>query len=47
MIFTDRIQSNIQIALETVRANRLRSALTVLGVVIGVATVMTMAAIVQ
>jgi putative ABC transport system permease protein len=47
MIFTDRIQSNVQIALETVRANRLRSALTVLGVVIGVATVMTMAAIVQ
>jgi len=47
MIFTDRIQSNIQIALDTVRANRLRSALTVLGVVIGVATVMTMAAIVQ
>jgi putative ABC transport system permease protein len=47
MIFTDRIQSNIQIALDTLRANRLRSALTVLGVVIGVATVMTMAAIVQ
>jgi putative ABC transport system permease protein len=47
MIFTDRIQSNVQIALDTLRANKLRSALTILGVVIGVSTVMTMAAIVQ
>jgi len=47
MIFTERIQSNFQIALDTLRANKLRSALTILGVVIGVSTVMTMAAIVQ
>ena len=47
MILADRIQSNVQIALDTLRANKLRSALTILGVVIGVSTVMTMAAIVQ
>jgi putative ABC transport system permease protein len=47
MIIAERIRSNFQIALDTLRANKLRSALTVLGVVIGVATVMTMAAIVQ
>ena len=47
MIITERISSNIQIALDTLRANKLRSALTILGVVIGVSTVMTMAAIVQ
>ncbi len=35
------------IALEQLRANKLRSALTILGVVIGVATVMAMASIVQ
>jgi putative ABC transport system permease protein len=47
MIITEKISSNIQIALDTLRANKLRSALTILGVVIGVSTVMTMAAIVQ
>ncbi|HMF86535.1 MAG TPA: ABC transporter permease [Gemmatimonadaceae bacterium] len=47
MILTDRIQSNVQVAVGTLRANKLRSSLTILGVVIGVATVMTMAAIVQ
>jgi putative ABC transport system permease protein len=47
MIIAERIQSNIQIAIDTLRANKLRSALTILGVVIGVSTVMTMAAIVQ
>jgi putative ABC transport system permease protein len=47
MIIGERIASNIQIALDTLRANKLRSALTILGVVIGVSTVMTMAAIVQ
>jgi len=47
MIFTERIRSNVRIALDTLRANKLRSSLTILGVVIGVATVMTMAAIVQ
>ncbi len=35
------------LAVDQLRANKLRSALTVLGVVIGVATVMTMASIVQ
>lgn len=43
----EKIQNNVQIALDTIRANKLRSALTILGVVIGVSTVMTMAAIVQ
>lgn len=47
MILADRIQSNIEVAVGTLRANKLRSSLTILGVVIGVATVMTMAAIVQ
>ena len=47
MIIADRVTNNVQIALETIRANKLRSALTILGVVIGVSTVMTMAAIVQ
>ena len=47
MKIAERIQSNVQIALDTLRANKLRSSLTILGVVIGVSTVMTMAAIVQ
>jgi putative ABC transport system permease protein len=47
MIIAERIQSNVQIAIDTLRANKLRSSLTILGVVIGVSTVMTMAAIVQ
>jgi putative ABC transport system permease protein len=47
MIIAERIKSNVQIALDTLRANKLRSSLTILGVVIGVSTVMTMAAIVQ
>jgi putative ABC transport system permease protein len=47
LILGEKIQSNVQIALDTIRANKLRSALTILGVVIGVSTVMTMAAIVQ
>jgi putative ABC transport system permease protein len=47
MIIAERIRSNFQLALDTLRANKLRSALTILGVVIGVSTVMTMAAIVQ
>jgi putative ABC transport system permease protein len=47
MILGDRIQSNVEVAVGTLRANKLRSSLTILGVVIGVATVMTMAAIVQ
>ncbi len=43
----DAMGENIRIAIESLRANKLRSALTILGVVIGVATVMAMAAIVQ
>ena len=38
---------NVGIALDALRASKLRSSLTILGVVIGVSTVMTMAAIVQ
>ena len=41
------LAENVGIALDTLRANKLRSSLTVLGVVIGVSTVMAMAAIVQ
>lgn len=41
------LDEGVRIALDALRANKLRSALTVLGVVIGVATVMTMASIVE
>src|SRR5690606_8727511 len=37
----------VRIALDSLRANKLRASLTILGVVIGVATVMAMASIVQ
>ena len=43
----EKIQNNIAVALDTLRANKLRSGLTILGVVLGVSTVMAMAAIVQ
>ncbi|MDX2183493.1 MAG: ABC transporter permease [Gemmatimonadaceae bacterium] len=43
----ERLGHNVQIALDNLRASKLRSALTILGVVIGVSTVMTMATIVQ
>jgi putative ABC transport system permease protein len=43
----DTIREGWRIALEQLRANKLRSALTVLGVVIGIATVMAMASIVS
>jgi putative ABC transport system permease protein len=43
----DRIAQNIAVALDALRVSKLRSALTILGVVIGVATVMAMASIVQ
>ena len=42
----DTLRDGWRIALEQLRANKLRSALTVLGVVIGIATVMAMASIV-
>ncbi len=41
------IAEGVGIALDALRANKLRSALTILGVVIGVTTVMAMASIVQ
>jgi putative ABC transport system permease protein len=47
MVRLDNIRESIVIALDTIRANKLRSGLTILGVVIGVSTVMAMAAIVQ
>lgn len=47
MPIASNIGSNVVVALDTLRANKLRSGLTILGVVIGVATVMMMAAIVQ
>jgi len=43
----EHISENIGIAIDTLRVSKLRSGLTILGVVIGVATVMAMAAIVQ
>jgi len=43
----NRIGEGVLIALDAMRANRTRSVLTVLGVVIGVATVMAMASLVQ
>ena len=42
----DTLREGWRIALDQLRANKLRSALTVLGVVIGIATVMAMASIV-
>jgi putative ABC transport system permease protein len=44
---TDSVQQNVAVALDALRVSKLRSALTILGVVIGVATVMAMASIVQ
>jgi putative ABC transport system permease protein len=41
------LEEGVRIAVESLRSNKLRSALTILGVVIGVATVMTMASIVD
>ena len=42
-----RISEGVTIALDSMRSNKLRSALTILGVVIGVSTVMAMASMVQ
>lgn len=42
-----RVSEGVTIALDAMRSNKLRSALTILGVVIGVSTVMAMASIVQ
>ena len=43
----DQWRENLAMAVDALRVSRMRSALTILGVVIGVATVMTMASIVQ
>ncbi len=43
----DLVRENLGIAMDTMRVAKLRSGLTILGVVIGVATVMTMASIVE
>ncbi|MHB1297172.1 MAG: ABC transporter permease [Gemmatimonadaceae bacterium] len=43
----DQYKENFGIAMDTLRAAKLRSALTILGVVIGVATVMTMGSLVE
>ncbi|MEO7522393.1 MAG: ABC transporter permease [Gemmatimonas sp.] len=45
--FVGAMSENVRMAVEALRANKLRSSLTILGVVIGVATVMAMAAIVE
>ena len=47
MLILERLAQNLGVAVDTLRAGKVRSALTILGVVIGVATVMAMAAIVQ
>jgi putative ABC transport system permease protein len=47
MRLREQFRENVSLALDTMRASKLRSALTILGVVIGVTTVMAMAAIVQ
>ena len=47
LISVDQLRENVGIAADALRTNKLRSSLTILGVVIGVATVMTMATIVK
>lgn len=46
-MLAEHVRNNVAVALDTLRANKLRSSLTILGVVLGVSTVMMMAAIVQ
>jgi putative ABC transport system permease protein len=47
MKLLDSIQENVGIALDTLRVSKMRSALTILGVVIGISTVMAMATLVN
>ena len=47
MRIADQVLQNLRVAADALRAGKTRSALTILGVVIGVATVMSMAAIVS
>ena len=46
-MLAEQVQNNVAVAIDTLRANKLRSGLTILGVVMGVSTVMAMAAIVE
>jgi len=46
-ISIDQLRENVEIAFDALRVSKMRSGLTILGVVIGVSTVMTMATIVQ
>ncbi|MGH7499546.1 MAG: ABC transporter permease, partial [Gemmatimonadales bacterium] len=46
-MFLRNVGEGVSIALESLRANKLRSGLTILGVVIGVTTVMAIASMVQ
>lgn len=46
-MIAETLGANVKLAIDNLRGNKLRSALTILGVVIGVTTVMTMASIVQ
>ena len=47
LLSLDQLRENVAIAIDALRVSKMRSALTILGVVIGVATVMTMATIVK
>jgi putative ABC transport system permease protein len=47
MNLVDTVQENVAVAVTTLRTSKLRSALTILGVVIGISTVMAMATIVS
>src|SRR5687768_3302448 len=47
MNLVDTIQENVAVAVTTLRTSKMRSALTILGVVIGISTVMAMATIVN
>jgi len=47
MKLVDTVQENIAVAIGTLRMSKMRSGLTILGVVIGISTVMTMATIVS
>ena len=47
MNLVDTVQENVAVALTTLRTSKMRSGLTILGVVIGISTVMTMATIVN
>ena len=47
MTLVDHVRENVRLALDTLRTSKLRSFLTILGVMIGVSTVMAMASIVE